>query len=64
MAERGGAASEYRLYFCDDLTNQSISAYGHQLNLLQTPNIDRLAKEGMLFSDVWSPIRYVAPAEP
>lgn len=35
--------------FCDDLTNQSISAYGHHLELLETPNMDRLAKEGMLF---------------
>lgn len=35
--------------FCDDLTNQAVSAYRHPLKLLQTPNIDRLAREGMLF---------------
>jgi arylsulfatase A-like enzyme len=31
----------------DDHTQQAISAYGH--NLLQTPNIDRLAREGAIF---------------
>ncbi|MGM0490672.1 MAG: sulfatase family protein [Planctomycetota bacterium] len=35
--------------FCDDLTIQAVSAYGHPLKLLETPNIDRLAREGMLF---------------
>lgn len=35
--------------FCDDLTNQAVSAYGHELKLLETPHMDRLAKEGMLF---------------
>ena len=35
--------------FCDDLTVQAISAYGHALKLLETPNMDRIAKEGMLF---------------
>ena len=32
----------------DDHAYQAISAYGHSLN--QTPNIDRLAKEGALFT--------------
>ena len=36
-------------FFCDDLASQAISAYGHELKLLETPNMDRLAKEGMLF---------------
>ncbi len=31
----------------DDHTQKAISAYGH--NLIQTPHIDRLAKEGVLF---------------
>jgi arylsulfatase A-like enzyme len=34
--------------FTDNLAYQAISVYGHGLN--NTPNIDRLAKEGMLFS--------------
>lgn len=32
----------------DDHGYQAISAYGHQLN--ETPNIDRIAKEGMMFT--------------
>ncbi len=35
--------------FCDDLTCQAISAYGESRHLLETPNIDRLAKEGVRF---------------
>ena len=35
--------------FCDDLTTQSISAYDHKLKLLETPNMDRIASEGILF---------------
>ncbi|QTD37401.1 sulfatase [Polaribacter batillariae] len=37
----------------DDLTTQAISAYGGiYKDLAPTPNIDRLANEGMLFNDV------------
>ncbi len=35
--------------FCDDLTCQAISAYGDKRKLLETPHMDRLAKEGMRF---------------
>jgi arylsulfatase A-like enzyme len=35
--------------FSDDHAYQAISAYGHSAKLLETPNIDRLAKEGMRF---------------
>ncbi len=35
--------------FCDDLAYQAISAYGDKRKLLETPNMDRLAKEGMRF---------------
>jgi arylsulfatase A-like enzyme len=35
--------------FCDDLTCQAISAYGESRHLLETPNIDRLARQGMRF---------------
>lgn len=37
------------LIFADDLTTQAISAYKHPLKLLETPGMDRLAREGMLF---------------
>ncbi len=35
--------------FCDDLTCQAISAYGENRHLLDTPNIDRIAQQGMRF---------------
>src|ERR1043165_6724586 len=35
--------------FSDDLAWQAISAYGDRRNLLDTPNIDRIAREGMRF---------------
>lgn len=35
--------------FTDDLTYQSISCYGEKRKLLETPHIDRLAREGMRF---------------
>ncbi|TWU57191.1 sulfatase family protein [Rubripirellula reticaptiva] len=38
-------------FFSDDLTTQAISAYQYGLDLPPTPNIDRLAKEGMLFEN-------------
>jgi len=38
-------------FFSDDLTTQAISAYQYGLDLPPTPNIDRLAREGMLFEN-------------
>lgn len=35
--------------FSDDLAFQAISAYGEKRQLLQTPNMDRIAREGMRF---------------
>lgn len=35
--------------FSDDLTCQALSCYGDDRKLLQTPNIDRIAKEGIRF---------------
>lgn len=37
--------------FSDDLTTQAISAYRYGLELPPTPNIDRLASDGMLFEN-------------
>ncbi|MGY8653367.1 MAG: sulfatase family protein [Verrucomicrobiia bacterium] len=37
--------------FSDDHAYQAISAYGHGLN--KTPNIDRIAREGMLFKECY-----------
>lgn len=35
--------------FCDDLTCQAISCYGDARKLLETPNMDRIAREGVRF---------------
>lgn len=35
--------------FSDDLAFQAVSAYGEKRQLLQTPNMDRIAREGMRF---------------
>lgn len=37
------------LIFADDLTCQAISTYGERRRLLETPHIDRIAREGMRF---------------
>jgi arylsulfatase A-like enzyme len=38
-------------FFSDDLTTQAISAYQYGMDLPPTPNIDRIANEGMLFEN-------------
>ncbi len=50
------------LVFCDDLTTQAISAYGHPLQLLRTPNIDRLAQQGMRFDRCLVPNSICGPS--
>ena len=46
----------------DDLTMQAISAYRHPLKLLQTPNMDRLAREGALFERCLVPNSICGPS--
>jgi len=36
----------------DDIGVHNISAYNHGIISYQTPNLDRIAKEGALFTDV------------
>ncbi len=48
--------------FCDDLTTQAISAYGHKLKLLETPHMDRIAKEGMTFQRCLVPNSICGPS--
>ena len=50
------------MIFCDDLTNQALSCYGHPLELLETPHIDRLAREGMLFKRCLVPNSICGPS--
>ena len=38
----------------DDIGQSNISAYTHGLMGYQTPNIDRVAKEGMMFTDYYA----------
>jgi arylsulfatase len=38
----------------DDIGQSNISAYSHGLMAYQTPNIDRVAKEGMMFTDYYA----------
>jgi Sulfatase len=40
--------------FGDDVGQSNISAYTHGLMGYQTPNIDRIAREGMLFTDYYA----------
>jgi arylsulfatase len=38
----------------DDIGQSDISAYSHGLMGFQTPNIDRIAKEGVMFTDIYA----------
>jgi arylsulfatase len=40
--------------FGDDIGVANVSAYGHGVVGYRTPNIDRLAKEGMMFTDYYA----------
>lgn len=48
--------------FCDDLATQAVSAYRHPLKLLDTPHIDRIAREGMLFDRCLVPNSICGPS--
>lgn len=48
--------------FSDDHTRQAISAYNHPLKLIETPNIDRLAREGMSFDRCLVPNSICGPS--
>jgi arylsulfatase A-like enzyme len=48
--------------FADDHASQAISAYNHPLKLVQTPNLDRIAKEGMLFQRALVPNSICGPS--
>jgi len=50
------------LIFSDDHTTQAISAYGEKRKFIETPNIDRLAREGMLFDRCLVPNSICGPS--
>ncbi|ODA36782.1 sulfatase family protein [Planctopirus hydrillae] len=49
MAAEKSAPPNILFIFSDDLAYQAISAYGDERKLLETPHIDRVAKEGIRF---------------
>lgn len=48
--------------FSDDLTNQALSCYGEKRQLLNTPNMDRIAREGMRFDRCLVPNSICGPS--
>ena len=48
--------------FSDDHTYQALSAYGHELKLVETPNLDRIAKQGALFERCLVPNSICGPS--
>src|SRR3981081_2921556 len=48
-AAPGGARPNIVIIWGDDIGQSNISAYSHGLMGYQTPNIDRIAKEGLMF---------------
>jgi len=48
--------------FSDDHAYQAVSAYGHPLKLLETPNLDRIAKQGMRFDRCLVPNSICGPS--
>ncbi|HMP04318.1 MAG TPA: arylsulfatase, partial [Gemmatales bacterium] len=52
-AQRDGKKPNILIIWGDDIGVHNISAYNHGIMGYQTPNIDRLAKEGCLFTDAY-----------
>jgi arylsulfatase A-like enzyme len=50
------------MIFCDDLATQAVSCYGHPLRLLDTPNLDRVARDGMRFERCLVPNSICGPS--
>lgn len=50
-ADDSQARPNILFFFSDDLTTQAISSYRYGMDLPPTPNIDRIANEGMLFEN-------------
>ena len=48
------------LIFCDDLGYGDLTCYGSELN--RTPRLDRMAEEGIRFTDFYVPAPVCAPS--
>ncbi|HEX5634247.1 MAG TPA: sulfatase-like hydrolase/transferase, partial [Gemmatimonadales bacterium] len=53
-AATGAASPNIVVIFGDDIGQTNVSAYSHGVMGYRTPNIDRIAREGMLFTDYYS----------
>ena len=62
MAQNGNKASRPNIIYimCDDMGYGDLGCYGQQL--ISTPNIDRLASQGMLFTQAYSGSPVSAPS--
>ena len=52
--QNGGKKPNILVIFGDDVGQTNISAYSHGVVGYRTPNIDRIAKEGMMFTDYYA----------
>ncbi len=59
---RAATAPNIVFIFSDDHAYQAISAYGEARKLLETPNLDRIAKQGMRFDRCLVPNSICGPA--
>src|SRR5262247_3890198 len=50
----GGKKQNIVVFWGDDIGQSNISAYSHGVMGYKTPNIDRVAKEGMMFTDYYA----------
>jgi arylsulfatase len=54
QAAKDGKKPNILVIFGDDIGQSNVSAYTHGLMGYHTPNIDRIAREGMLFTDYYA----------
>lgn len=57
---RGDERPNFVVILCDDLGYGDISCYGNKI--IKTPNIDRLASQGIRFTDYYSPSPVCSPS--
>jgi arylsulfatase A-like enzyme len=53
-AEQTGNKPNFCIIWGDDIGQSNVSAYSHGVMGYRTPNIDRVAKEGMMFTDYYA----------
>src|SRR5262245_8705818 len=53
-AQKDGKKPNILVIWGDDIGQSNISAYSHGVMGYKTPNIDRIAREGMMFTDYYA----------